>query len=358
MSIPAADADKSSLPTVAITGVNARPDNPGPGLAVARCLRESGRCGRIVALGYDALDPGLFLTEYCDAGYLIPYPSSGEKTYRKRLAHVLEEESIDVLIPCLDAELVMMERLRPWLTEHGVHMVLPSAEQIAMRNKDRLTELSELAGLQCPRIKTLTHAAFFDRCEEDGWRYPLVVKGLYYGARIVSNAREGIAAFHAIAAEWGYPVLVQHFVRGEEVNLAALGDGKGGLYGPVMMKKRALTDKGKAWAGVSIDDPRLLKASKSLVNALKWIGPLEVEAMRDAEGELHLIEINPRFPAWIYLSAHAGTNLPAALVDHALGIAPPPAPEPRPGIFFIRYPLEHIVPLSDYESVVMHGRRN
>ena len=27
--------------TVAVTGMNALPDNPGPGLAVARCLREA-----------------------------------------------------------------------------------------------------------------------------------------------------------------------------------------------------------------------------------------------------------------------------------------------------------------------------
>ena len=38
--------------TVAITGMNAVPDNPGAGLAVARCLREAyGQRIRIVGLG-------------------------------------------------------------------------------------------------------------------------------------------------------------------------------------------------------------------------------------------------------------------------------------------------------------------
>ena len=32
---------KTKLLTVAVTGMNALPDNPGPGLAVARCLREA-----------------------------------------------------------------------------------------------------------------------------------------------------------------------------------------------------------------------------------------------------------------------------------------------------------------------------
>ena len=43
--------------TVAVTGMNAQPENPGPGLAVARCLREAyGPRVRIVGLSYDALD--------------------------------------------------------------------------------------------------------------------------------------------------------------------------------------------------------------------------------------------------------------------------------------------------------------
>ena len=51
-----------------------------------------------------------------------------------------------------------------------------------------------------------------------------------------------------MAAAWGYPVLVQKFVSGEEVNLTAVGDGSGAMIGEVMMKKQAITDKGKAWA--------------------------------------------------------------------------------------------------------------
>ena len=46
-----------------------------------------------------------------------------------------------------------------------------------------------------------------------------------------------------------------------------------------------------------------------------WRGPLEVEVMRDHHGDYQLIEINPRFPAWIYLSAGVGRNLPLMLLQ-------------------------------------------
>lgn len=345
--------------TVAVTGMNAVPENPGPGLAVARCLREAwnGRDEdlRIVGLGYDAFDAGLYLDDYCDSGHLLPYPGSGSEALAARLALIHEQEGIDVLIPCLDAELPSFVGLAPTLEAMGIKSLLPDADQLARRAKDRLPELARRAGVDCPETRAVNQSAFFHGCEREGWTYPLVVKGVFYDAQVVANAEQGAAAFHRIAAEWGLPVLVQRFAAGEEYNLTAVGDGRGGLVGEVMMKKRALTSKGKAWAGIATEDAALAAMAARLVAALQWRGPLEVEAMRDAEGRYRLIEINPRFPAWIYLSAGVGRNLPALLVDLALGRPVADLPPPRPGTLFIRYALETIVSLSAFENLIMDG---
>jgi len=342
--------------TVAVTGMNADHGNPAPGLAVARCLREAfPQKLRIIGLGYDALDPGLYLPHYCDAGYLLPYPSSGEDALFQRLKTIHDMEHIEAIIPCLDAELASMIRLAPRLSELGIRSYLPSTEQLKVRNKDRLAELARLAGVSYPKIKPITNTAFFDHCQDEGWDYPMVVKGLFYDAKVVNNASDAAAAFRQIAAQWGLPVLVQQHVQGEECNLTALGDGKGAMLGAVMMKKRAVTAKGKAWAGVSTFDDNLHRIAAALIAELKWRGPLEVEVMRDKGGEYHLIEINPRFPAWIYLSYGVGRNLPAVLLDLIFGKSPPAFPEPLTGTMFIRYAKETIVPLANYESIVIGG---
>lgn len=344
--------------TVAITGMNARPDNPGPGVAVARCLREAPEFqGRIIGLGYDALDPGLYLDGCCDAAYLLPYPSAGDEALLDQLQTIQQQQQIDILLPCLDAELPGMVRLLPALKEMGLDSFLPGADQLRLRNKDRLPELAALAGIGCPEIKSISHAGFFYKCQEQGWSYPLVVKGLFYGAYVAHSADEAVDAFRKIAAEWGYPVLVQRMVRGEEYNLTAVGDGEGRLLGPVMMKKMAVTDKGKAWAGISIDDQVLLEASEALARESRWRGPLEVEVIRDPEGRYQLIEINPRFPAWIYLSVGVGRNLPFTLLQLMLGQTPDAVPESRAGVLFIRHAVETIVPLAEFEAVVMQGGR-
>lgn len=342
--------------TVAVTGMNAVPDNPGPGLAVARCLREHyGDRIRIVGFGYDALDPGIYLDGYCDTAYLLSYPLNGADALLDRMREIQALEFIDVLIPCLDAELPLMVSLAPQLAALGIQTFLPDAEQLQRRAKDRLPELARAAGVGCPEIRPLTSPAFFSTCHQEGWSYPMVVKGPFYDARIVSNAADAAAAFHHIAREWGLPVLAQRFVGGEEYNLTAVGDGKGAMLGEVMMKKRAITSKGKAWAGVVTSDEALADFARSLIATLQWKGPLEVEVMRDADGEYQLIEINPRFPAWIYLSQGVGRNLPALLLELALQRTPAPLPAARPGTMFIRYAQETIVPLAEFESMMING---
>jgi carbamoyl-phosphate synthase large subunit len=239
--------------TVGVTGVNARPDNPGPGCAVARCLSEDGAFrGRIIGLGYGTLDPGLYHPEDGDGGHLLPYPAAGSDALMERLEEILAGERLDAIIPSLDAELPNFIALQPELARRGVRTLLPGRAELRSRDKDRLPLLCARAGVATPPVRPVTDPGFFDRCtaaEEGGWRYPLVVKGVFYDAYVVHDAAEAAWRFGQIARAWGYPVLVQAHVAGEEVNLTALGDGTGALIGPVMMRKQALTEKGKAWAG-------------------------------------------------------------------------------------------------------------
>ena len=122
-----------------------------------------------------------------------------------------------------------------------------------------------------------------------------------------------------------------------------------------MMKKMALTDKGKAWAGVTINDETLYHASEKLIKEINWRGPLEVEVLKDNKGQYQLLEINPRFPAWIYLSHGVGRNLPLALLALAQEQPLPEFAEIQSGIMFIRYAQETIVPISEFEEFIVSG---
>jgi carbamoyl-phosphate synthase large subunit len=277
--------------TIAVTGMNARADNPGPGLAVARCLKESALGTRVIGFGYEALDPALYHRGFVDRGYLLPYPSHGEDALLARLTELHAREKFDVLIPCLDAEMSSFARLAPTLAGMGIRTFIPNSHQLALRSKDRLPELAKATGISSPKTQSVYQANFFHTCQPQGWRYPLMVKGLYYDAKLAYNADEAVAALHRIAGEWGVPILAQSWVSGEEINLA----------GAVMMKKRALTDKGKGWAGISIHDEELLSAAQRFCAVTKWRGGLELEMLRDEEGKLHCVKLIRAFlPGFIY----------------------------------------------------------
>jgi carbamoyl-phosphate synthase large subunit len=342
--------------TIAITGVNARAENPGPGCAVARCIREHTEFkGKIIGLGYDALDAGLYARDLCDQSFLLPYPSSGEDALLQRIKDIQSIEPIDAIIPCLDSEMQSFSRLKKSLSKSNISLFIPSRDQFNLRAKNNLFALCKEIGVRVPETKTVTDPSFFDRCADEGWGYPLIVKGIYYDAIIVYSAFDAHMAFSKLIGTWGYPCIVQKLVQGDELNLAGVGDGNGNLLSSVMMRKRAVTDKGKAWAGVSVVDKSLERLAAKLVNKLAWQGPLEVEVIKAPDGKIYLIEINPRFPSWIYLSHAVGRNLPVTLLKLMCGEKELELAPPSSGTFFIRHAQELIVQLQEFESMMVLG---
>jgi carbamoyl-phosphate synthase large subunit len=309
---------------------------------------------RLVGLAYDALDPGVYAGDVVPDVFLLPYPSSSVEPFLDRLEYVHHTSPIDVLIPTLDAELPAFISLAPRLGAMGIATFLPSREQFDLRSKARLAGLGMRASIEVPKTVVVTSAQELARVH-DQVPYPFFVKGVFYGATYVTCLDEAVAAFHKAAAQWGVPVIVQAGVSGEEMNVIGLGDGEGGLFGAVAMKKLVLTDKGKGWAGITIRDEKLIDVAERFVRATKWRGGFEAEVIRTKDGRYELLEINPRFPAWVYLATAAGVNLPAALVDMALGKKPKPVRDYEVGKLFVRIALDQIASVRDLEQIVTAG---
>ncbi len=339
---------------IAVTGLNAT-DNPGPGLTVIRAIKmDPSFAGRIVGLAYDTLDPGIYASEFVDDVFLLPYPSQGIEALWERLQYIQERTGIRVVIPTLDAELPGFMALEERLESIGVGTFLPTKDQYDLRAKDRLAEMGERAGIQVPATAVISDPAALYTIH-DKVPFPFFVKGLFYGAELARSIDEAVVAFHKVVAKWGLPVIVQEFVHGEELDVVAVGDGQGGLVGAVPMKKTTITDKGKGWAGVAIKDLALLDVTRRFMAHSKWRGPCEVEVVKDPAGGYHLLEVNPRFPAWSFLSAGAGMNLPAAVVRLARGEDVDPMTEFVAGTMFIRVALDQIARLSDFQQIASTG---
>ncbi len=337
---------------IAVTGLN-NTDNPGPGIPVIRALRDSNEFDvRIIGLAYENLEPGIYMHDIVDKTYRIPYPSEGSDILIKRVLEINQKEKIDMLIPNFDAELMAFMKARDILLNAGIHTFLPELKQFEERHKTNLPAFGKKYNVNVPDSKPVSSLSELKEvCEE--FDYPLVVKGKFYDAYIANNFEQAVIYFHKISAKWGLPVVIQKFVRGTEVNVVALGDGKGNTIGAVPMRKLYITDKGKAWSGITLDDKKMLDLTHHIISSTKWRGGMELELIRTDDQKFYLIEINPRIPAWVYLAVGAGQNLPEALVMMALGIDVKPFTEYRSGVIFVRYSFDLITNIKEFEKLSM-----
>ncbi len=342
--------------TVAVTGLNAT-DNPGPGVPVIRALRESTHLSdlRIVGLAYEHLEPGIFMRHLVDKVYTLPLPSLGTDALLARLQYIHERENIDVLIPNYDAELPNFIHLQERLSRMGINTLLPSSDQFERRQKYQLPELAQQVDVATPATATArTLAELGHALARTG--YPAMIKGRFYEAYLARSYEEALGWFYKLTAKWGVPVIVQQHIQGTELNVTALGDGTGRLIGAVPTRKTYITNMGKGWAGVAIEDDEIIELTRRIVRELKWPGGMEVELLRDQRDDtLYLIELNPRFPAWVYFAHGCGQNHPEALVRIAMGQQVEPFDDYHKGKMFVRYSWDMVCDLKDFEKISTTG---
>ncbi|WP_175632829.1 ATP-grasp domain-containing protein [Pedobacter ghigonis] len=340
--------------TIAVTGLNAN-DNPGPGLGVIRALRAGfGENLRIIGLAYETLEPAIYLSDLVNKTYRIPYPTAGTEALKKRLQQIQEIEHIDVLIPNFDAELFNFIKLERELLNIGIHTFLPTHQQLAARDKVNLQAFGNNHGFDVPASEIIFSASELDQIA-DKLGFPLVIKGKFYEATVVQHIGEAYKAFYKLQAKWGLPIIVQQFIKGAEINIAGLADGNGNALSVIPMRKMYITEKGKAWAGITITDEKLINLAREFAKASHWKGGFELEIMRDDKDALYIMEVNPRFPAWIYLSVAAGQNQPQLLVDLALGKPVQALTAYTAGKMFVRYAWDNIIDVAEFQKLSAFG---
>lgn len=335
---------------IAISGINAT-DNPGPGIAVARSLKEADPEVEIIGLTYDINDPGNYMDFCIDKSYLLTIPAHGWSGIFQKIMQIKKENGLDIIIPCLDAELPLFIKYAADLQSEGISVFLPTEEQFTLRNKSKLSSLAKDIGLKYPSTYLVNNYEEIDKVlHEENINFPLIVKGKYYKAYTVHNLEQCKLRFNQISLEWGFPILLQKQVHGEELNLVGLGDGKGGDLGLFPIKKLTTTDIGKIWTGVTVQNDVLVEVARKFIQETNWKGPFELECIFNKE-ECYLIEINPRFPAWVYFATGTGLNLPKNLIDLIAEKEVNVQKETPPGKLFVRYSYELVTDIEKMAKI-------
>jgi len=340
---------------IAVSGFDGL-DVPHPGGAVARALRE-GWPGpiEIHALGYDAFMTGAWMGGAADELHTLPSFSEGDGAFLERMVSLTGRFGLDAAIPTLDLEIPVFARLADRLAAVGLRTLLPSPDAIYATNKLRLPKFCHDHGIPAPRtihVLDLNDLSL----HADQFGYPMYVKGTVAGAKRASNAAQVMNAARELSQAWGNGVLLQEAFDGEEYNVAAVLGRDHSIRAMVSIRKVGVNEKGKGVMCTVVDDPAIEAHAVSILKALNWCGPVELEFVRPRGAKQpYLIEVNCRFPSWILLSHWAGCSLPAVYLEEIVGHQHAQRPRARAGTSFVRDVAETAVPLEQLDKLTRFG---
>ncbi|MDT5295122.1 MAG: diaminopimelate decarboxylase [Acidobacteriota bacterium] len=290
--------------------------NPQPGIGVARSLRAAYPDANLVGVEYSNRCSGIHWHDFDELWLQRPWEELNLEAYADDIKEALDAGAL--WISGVDLEIMWLASVFP---EGHQNLLTPSAEALRQISKPAV-EAHKGLPLSIPTFIT-TERSDWDLhafCRQQGWKVWL--KGPYYEAVRTHSWDVFERVRTLLSRAWSTERLfLQAHVTGYEESVC-FSAYRGELTGCVYMRKRELTEEGKTWAGDVTQVPdEFATPLREIVRDLNWTGGAELEMVRDAGGQLWLLECNPRFPAWIHGSTIAGHNLPALMVERATGVA-------------------------------------
>ena len=296
-----------------VSGVHSGPD-PSPGLGIARSIKQAHPRLRLVAKDYSLRSSGLHDLTFDELQVMPAWSEMALDAHHAFIAKQLKDMNA-LYISGLDAEIDWLSTLR--LSPRDV--LTPSAAALDQIQKPRISCAGEL-GMRIPEFvpATASQADLHSLARKSGWR--VWIKGKFHEAYAATNHREMVTRLSQMQASWPIEdIFLQRSVQGLERSFTYAAF-EGELLGVAEVEKRSQTSAGKTWAAeVSMPSAEIVERISAFAKRTAWTGGCEIEFIRDRSGRDWLIDVNPRFPAYIHGVTICGLNLPGRLIAAAGG---------------------------------------
>jgi carbamoyl-phosphate synthase large subunit len=179
----------------------------------------------------------------------------------------------------------------------------------------------------------------------DDLRYPVLVKARKgFGSRHIYRA-DNEAELEFFLRYTAAESMVQQVCLGTEFSIDVFCDLESRCVAAV--PRTMIESKGgESIKGMSINDPELIAFAKEVAEALRIIGPANVQCFREPDGQLQVTDVNPRFGGAFPLPTAAGSRYP----EMAIALANGETLEPRLGDF-----REGVVMTRFFSEVILEG---
>ena len=245
-----------------------------------------------------------------------------------------------------DGELLLVSRHREVL-QSAFRLVVPDRDLVdTLVDKGRFRRLAQDRDLPVPASRQLRPAD--EEFLEPGLRYPVLMKPLTrheelwfpVAGRAKALRIEDPDALSRICSQLaveGMEVLIEELVPGPESRIEsyhAYVDATGEVAGEFTGRKVRTqpAEYGHSTALVTTAAADVESLGREMVRRVGLRGLVKVDFKRTPEGDLRLLELNPRFSLWHHLGARAGVNLPAIVYADLAGLPRPPHATARPGV--------------------------
>jgi predicted ATP-grasp superfamily ATP-dependent carboligase len=279
-------------------------------------------------------------------GWVDPW-SHPEALIERLLAFGRSQPSPPVLFYEGTADLLAISRHRDTLRDAFRFVVADATLVEDVTDKYRFQVLAERLDLPVPRTRRMDPPS-----EPAGWRadlrYPLLIKPVTRRfdawGKIAPDAKaiavddpERLRRLWDRLAAAGVQILAQELIPGPESQIESYHtyvDAEGTLVADFTGKKiRTRPARFGYTTSLSITDADDVAAlGRQIVRRLELAGVAKLDFKRTADGQLRLLEVNPRFTLWHHPAAVAGVNIPALVWSDLNELARAPVGRARAGV--------------------------
>ncbi|SDH59164.1 haloacid dehalogenase superfamily, subfamily IA, variant 1 with third motif having Dx(3-4)D or Dx(3-4)E [Pseudobutyrivibrio sp. 49] len=283
---------------ILFTGVGRR-------IELLKAFRQAALCLKVNLKIYGADMAGTApALAYCD--FTRRVCGMKEPQYIDELLEICKADNIDLLIPTIDTDLLVLSQNAGRFDEIGTKVLISKPDKIAIcRDKNNTGEFFESCGLKAP--KTYNDYRKYDN------KFPCFIKPKDGSSSInafkVEDAQELEVYAHQVE-----DYIIQPFVSGREYTIDIFCDFDGN---PIFItpRERLQVRAGEVLKTQIHMDSVMIEESKKLIADFKPCGPMTVQLIQDeVTGENYYIEINPRYGGGAPLSMKAGARSAEAVL--------------------------------------------
>ena len=241
---------------------------------------------------------------YCD--FTRKVVAMKDAGYIQNLLDICKTDKIDLVIPTIDTDLLVLAENREQFDEIGSKVMISAPEKVRIcRDKNNTSQFFVDCGLHAPMP--------VNDWKEYKSGFPAFIKPKDGSSSInafkVHNEKE-----LEVYAKQVPDYIVQPFVEGKEYTIDIFCDFSGEPIS-IVPRERVQIRAGEVLKTKITMDARMIEESVKLCKAFKPCGPMTVQFIRDNKtGDDYFIEINPRFGGGAPLSMKAGARSAEAIL--------------------------------------------